>query len=618
MSEIKSTEGKLAPLIPEIEPPSTKTPLPSVHLLRPLEVALLNLSGLGLGYIFQRAWIRWIIHFLIGIGIIITAFATNAHRFPVLWVLIFVLWLAWMTFDGWRLAKQRMKQSPDQTVDWKRMNLIVGGGALAIMVTLFIAYFLLGQNQFTQGMSAYEANEYDVARKYFLRVTGPFELSLNPNISKADNMIEECDILISGEEAQEDGAYQEAIGIYESYLREYTDVPSVTTAYVKEKSAQAYADWAIQLRSSGNYEQAIKMYQTIYSKYGDTPTCKKIDPSVADTYVEWGTKYKQDGNYQVAVEKYQNLEDYPDTPATQKMDMLIAETYLLWAQNLRADEKFEDAISKYQVVIDQYSQTPSAPNASDEIATAYADWAKDLRAGNQFHKAVQTFQTLLSEYPKTVEGENANQEIAQTYLDWGTNLIKRGDYFGAMDKFEDAKKTVDDNTIVQKADSGHKDALAGLSQDTSGQGKQVLSETLKEVCNGVAATSPAIGLGINEPGKALFCEAKSSIPVTLPSNLEAIRPEHFLYALKFSSGDKIVQSCPYTKGYTLVRKRYWWKIEIYSTLTGEMVDSKTFSGSTPNTCPYSYTFTRGVNKSYLYGGKPSKSEIITWLEDSFK
>ena len=430
--------------------------------------------------------------------------------------------------------------------------------------------------------------------------------------------IEECDVLISGEKAQEDGAFQEEIGIYESYLREFTDAPSVITAYVKEKSAQAYADWATQLRSGGNYEQAIKRYQTIYSKYDDTPTCKKIDSSVADTYVEWGTKHKQEGNYQDAVEMYQNLENYPDTPATKKMDMLIAETYLLWAQKLRADEKFEDAISKYQAVIDQYSQTPSEPNATDEIVTTYAEWAKDLRAGNQFQKAIQTFQTLLSKYPKTLVGGKAKQEIAQTYLDWGTNLIKRDDYFGAMDKFEDAKKTVDDNKITQKADSGHEEALAGLSQDTSGQGKQVLSETLKEVCAGNAATSPAVGLGINESGKALFCESESSIPMTLPSNLEAIRPEHFLYALKFSSGETNIQSCPYTSGYRLVRRRYWWKIEIYSTLTGEMVDSKTFSGSAPTSCPYTYTFTRGINTSYLNGGKPSTPDIITWLEDSFK
>ena len=187
MNEIKSNEGKLAPLIPSTKPPLSILPSPPERLQKPIEVALLNLSGLGLGYIFQRAWIRWLIHLLISIGIIITAFATNAHRFPVLWGFIFVLWPVWMSFDGWRLAKRRIQRLPDQTVEWKRINLIVGGGALAIMLAAFLGYFLLGQYQFKQGMSAYESNEYSVARNHFLRVTGPFELSLNPNISNADN-----------------------------------------------------------------------------------------------------------------------------------------------------------------------------------------------------------------------------------------------------------------------------------------------------------------------------------------------------------------------------------------------------------------------------------------------
>jgi tetratricopeptide (TPR) repeat protein len=618
MSENKSAKGQLAPLIPTTKPPLSKTPSPSYRLRKPIEVALLNLSGLGLGYLYLGTWIRWLFYLLISIGIIVTAFVTDAHRLPVLWGFIFFFWPVWMSFDGWWLAKRRIQRSPDKTVEWKQKTLIAGGGVLAVMLTMLIGYFLLGQYEFKQGMSAYEGNKYIDAKHHFNQMTEIFELSLNPSIYTADNKIEECDILISGEKAQEERKFQEAIGIYESYLSDYVDAPTVTTSYVNERTAQAYNDWATQLRSGGYYEQAIEKYQTIYSKYKSTPIGTQIDSSVAEAYVEWGTKYKQDERYQDAIEKYKNLEEYPNTQPAQQMDVFIADTYLLWAQKLNADQDFENAISKYQIIIDQYSQTPSREQATNEIVSTYAEWATNLRTNNDFHKAIQTFQIILSKYPKTAAGEKAKEEIAQSYLDWGAYLIKTGDFFGAMDKFEDAKKTIEDSQIALKADKGHEDALIALSQDTAGQGKQVLSEALKEVCAGSAATSPAIGLGINESGKALFCGSESSIPMTLPANIKAVRPEHFLYALNFSSGESIVQSCPYTSGYRLVRNRYWWKIEIYSTLTGKLVGSKTFSGSTPDSCPYTYTFIRGINTSYLYGGQPSESEIIAWLEKSFK
>jgi hypothetical protein len=64
--------------------------------------------------------------------------------------------------------------------------------------------------------------------------------------------------------------------------------------------------------------------------------------------------------------------------------------------------------------------------------------------------------------------------------------------------------------------------------------------------------------------------------------------------------------------------RYWWKVEIVSTLSGKIINSKKFTGSSPNSCPYMYTFTVGFFTSYLHGEPPAQSELISWLEKSFK
>jgi tetratricopeptide (TPR) repeat protein len=617
MNEKISTNGQLAPLIPASKFPPSKIHIHPGHLRHPIEVALLNLSGLGLGYLYVRAWVRWTIYFLISIGLVVTAFVTNAHDRPVVWGLVFPFWIVWMTLDGWLLAKRQAQGFPGQTAEWRKGILIAGAGILAVMIAGLFGYNLLGQNEFKQGVIAFEGSDFQRAKGHFQRVTRFYELTLNPIITKADIKIEECDLLISAEAAREKGQFQTAISIFEAYLSDYSDSPSVI-AYIEESAAQTYYDWAIQLHLAKDYEQAVEKYQAVLSGYENTAVRKQIIPAIAETYVEWGTELRQKGQYQDAIEKYQNLENYPEAPLAQQMDALIAETYLQWAQTLRENNKFETAIEKYQYIISRYEQTPAIRIATSEIAVSYAAWAAFLRAGNHYQEAIQKYQTLLEDYPLSEDGKKAENQIAQTYIDWGLHLIDIRDYFGAMDKFEAAKKDIEDEQIANAADQGHEDALVGLSQDTTGQGKQVITESLKEVCAGKAATSPVIGFKVNEPGRALFCDSTSSIPVELPSNLKATKPEHFLYALGFSSGEDRVQSCPYSGGYSLVRMRYWWKVEIYNTLSGKIIKTKKFSGSSPGSCPYIYTFTIGFRTSYLYGGQPSESELMSWLEKSFK
>jgi len=51
----------------------------------PLAVALLNLTGLGLGYLYMKRWLRWLVHLLLTAGLIATVFLTNGASRPYLW-----------------------------------------------------------------------------------------------------------------------------------------------------------------------------------------------------------------------------------------------------------------------------------------------------------------------------------------------------------------------------------------------------------------------------------------------------------------------------------------------------------------------------------------------------
>lgn len=83
-------------------------------LAHPLIVPLLNLTGLGLGYLRVRRRQRWLFHLALTAGLLAAAFGTNTCRAPLLWGVALGLWWLWMAFDGWRLARRRLKGAPDK------------------------------------------------------------------------------------------------------------------------------------------------------------------------------------------------------------------------------------------------------------------------------------------------------------------------------------------------------------------------------------------------------------------------------------------------------------------------------------------------------------------------
>lgn len=69
---------------------------------QPARSALLNLTGLGLGYVYLGRRRRQVLHLLITVALVVIAFVTGAAALPWLWVVVAVCWLGWMAVDGWR------------------------------------------------------------------------------------------------------------------------------------------------------------------------------------------------------------------------------------------------------------------------------------------------------------------------------------------------------------------------------------------------------------------------------------------------------------------------------------------------------------------------------------
>ena len=334
----------------------------------PPAVALLNLTGLGLGYLFMKRWVRWLIHLLLTVGLFTTAFLTNGARSPKLWVAVFCLWLLWMAFDGWRQARRLARAAPTGSSDRRWLPVAVAVLVLALEAVGLWGYTALGRRAFTQAMDAYRDGDCRTAIQRFHRVTTLYELTLSPNVAAADAGITECSLLVFAENARGKDEYAQAVDGYGTHLSLYPD--SLLVVFSRESLAETYGDWASALRQTKKYETAIEKYQVVLSDYPETPTGKKAAGLAAETYAQWAAQLWDEKEYDAAIEKHRVvLGEYPDTPSGKQAAALVAEIYADWAAHLREEGKYEEAIGKYAVILGEYGDTPSSAQASVAKAT---------------------------------------------------------------------------------------------------------------------------------------------------------------------------------------------------------------------------------------------------------
>ena len=672
-------------------------------------VALLNLTGLGVGYLYMKRWRSWLLRCLITVGLIVIGFLSNASQSPLLWFGIFALWVLWMTFEGaWRAQKLPPPLSEAPTIrQWTPA--ILAGLLIVLEITGLWGYVALGQQEYASGMTAYRAGDCRTALESFNRVTTLYELTLSANVASADEKIVECSQFVSAEGMWKKGEFANAISQFNSLIERTPKSPLVP--FAREAISQTYGEWALKLRESGETQTAIEKYRIILKEYSDTTVSAQVKPALAETYGEWATQLRKDAKYADAISKYQLVQkEYPDTPAGKRTAELIAETYADWAMQLRRAENYREAIDKYQIILNNYRGTPTGAQAEVASAETYGEWGTQLRKGKQYNEAIDKYQTLLKSFPNTPTGKEARTALAETYRDWAAQLrmdkrydeavakyqiilrdyaetptaaliprlliqthsewgdklrtegkfkeaiekyqyvtknstlseeiatatkvigdtyndwgkwhYSRRKYLEAMEKYTLAMQATSVPVVIATANQGYNSALVALSEDSTGQGRKVMDQTVTEVLAGKPASSPAVGLAKDQPGKALPHGAQ----FTLPIDLQAVKPAHLMYVISVESETNELERCSYriTSGrdigamYTLVRKQWQWRVRVLSTLNAKVVAERHFTGSPPGSCPDQYYFTYGATVSSMTGNEPSTNDVISWLRTVIK
>lgn len=290
----------------------------------------------------------------------------------------------------------------------------------------------------------------------------------------------------------------------------------------------------------------------------------------------------------------------------------------------------DEAIAAYESFLDEHcGYTPTnlyASFAREAVANLKVQQAQSFKDSGEYTRAFGVYQSVLA--LETVGGPDCRPEgewkaacwradatveesqvqarvaIPPLLLEWATSLERQGDYEGAFDKYQTVLQEYPDTPSAAQAEER---ASYALSQSTGENGHRLMVQALANVCEGKPAQSPAIGLAEDELGRALL-DGKW---FTLPDDMMAIKPAHFRYAICLTDGSTAVEHCKFDNGYTVIRRQFWWSVEIRDTRTGELVAERTFSGSMPDDCPWFHMFSEKTE--YENGSIPSTSEVLDWL-----
>lgn len=653
------------------------------RIMRSLAAFLLNLTGVGLGYMFLRRKLRWRIHFLVTCGLIVTVAATSIYRAPLIWSTVFGVWLLWMGVDGgiqaWRVAEDPPSGLP-------RLWLVL---VLAVVIfcaesTAYFFYNLSALYSFQYGVAAYQAGDCYRANQHFEGLQNWSRLALSVKMLDVEEKIVECRLLLHVENSFQYGVYEEAISAADKYLQLYPLSPignkaagAAANAFRKlgaialekgefetalqnyqialERYPQSnqklelrgdisalYLHQGDQLAQNGKLEEAVKLYQEILNNYPETQAAKQTAVKAAAAYArwgdllfeqgdhiqamekyqivlddyswvstvqpsvekvtagltEWGDQLLSQGDYPLAIEKYQSLlNKYRSTISQDMLNFKIAEIYYQWAIDLRSKKDYEGAFNKYGAIMQYYTDTPVAERAKPEVPQTYFDWVAELQSNDRYDEALEKLNLVIKGFEDESVRQKGREGILENYLLWGKYFYGDKKYLEALEKYSIIIK--DETTALaylEKAEPAYQEALMALASDTGGQGYDIFAAAYRNACGGKSSTSPAIDITNDQAGKSLVCpENVFDVPV----DLWADRPIDFRFVIKAVYGSQEVESCEYSSGYTLTRKRNQVDVTVISTRSGAVVASNRFYGGYPENCTGKFFFTE--NNQTIYG-----------------
>jgi len=529
-----------------------------------LVTANLNLSGLGYFLAGQKK--RWLYFLGGGLALLLAAYFSGASKSPTLWMLVFLVFFIAMAVDLWLLQKKTPAILPKflqkSTVLLPIASLLVN----AIFYGGFFFYRSAGSNLYLEGLQAYKQSDFYTAFGNWYNLTNYYDLSLNPQVIDAKEPLSEVSLILNINNQVAAGEYSAAFASIVKFHQHYPN--SSKTSVLDNTKFDAYLGLAQDLASQHDYIGSMEKLREGRSHFPDEAQARQGD-----------------------------------------IDAAYTAHYLAWGQYLFEQKDYGTALQKFEFITTGYSRSTEYQDAYEGAAQAYLAWVQQLDSEKSYESAALNLEKIINSYSKSSAVGEAEQQLPDAYLDWGKDLREQQHYLLAMQKFEEIKDLTGSASTVASAEKEYDSTIMLLAEDTGEDGDQVREEARKIACEEEIPTHPAIGLLKDEPGKMLACGSSTS---WIPKSLLSTMPGNFQFIAFRSTDTRTIQTCPYTGGNTLYRKRKYYEIKVYKVATGELVAEKSFAGPNPDYCPYQHYFTSSTDS--IIGDYPDKEPIAEWLE----
>ncbi len=378
--------------------------------------AVLNLTGLGFGYLYLGRWRRAVLHVAAVVLLVFVAFATDAADRPWLWRGIVIIGLAWMAWDGWRLAR---RTDPAATMGGRvAPAMLMGGLLIALMAGGYLIYGAVGRQIYADGVTAQSQGDCVAAIPEFDIVTGPYELTLSRDVPAARENRAQCLAFVAASNAQARGAYADAAAAYREFRE--ANPRTVLVPFVQANLMRTYTEWAGERRAAGDYPEAIRRYRDLLAEAGSGPVAVQAREEIAATLAAQATAAKEaiTGGASVdlartAVEALLTIQrEFGDTTPAAQVPQALLDTYT--AANVDfVNGSFCEALP----VLDYFVTLPVAETAG-LVATADSTRVQAmLECGfEQFRTrnyltAIQQLDALAAAYPDSPQATQARSAI---------------------------------------------------------------------------------------------------------------------------------------------------------------------------------------------------------------
>ncbi|MFJ3406667.1 hypothetical protein [Promicromonospora sp. NPDC090134] len=141
---------------------------------RPLTAALLNLSGLGLGYLHLRAWVRLAVALAATAGLAWVALPIGRDPIAVWWAVGYVGALALFALDAALLARRRARRAARRRTVWSPRTAGRVAWATLAVVPLLAAGYVVTQHEVLEQYLAYDLDQAQESLEGAGSVFGPF------------------------------------------------------------------------------------------------------------------------------------------------------------------------------------------------------------------------------------------------------------------------------------------------------------------------------------------------------------------------------------------------------------------------------------------------------------